>query len=220
VSDLLQVAATGRAKCRGCGRAITKGELRFGESLPNPYREGEAVYWFHLVCAACMRPEKLLGALKTHPETVPDSEWLEQTAELGTQYYRLPRIAHAERSPSARARCRMCRDLIEKSIWRIALQIFEEGRMSPSGYIHLGCSEAYFGTAALLERLVRLTPELSETEISEVELGLSEQRRAPAEAAEAAPLAKAGSADTARPSVAKAGMSPDSEPQQKHVAKR
>jgi len=48
-------APTGRSKCRGCGEPIAKGEVRFGESLPNPYAEGEITHWFHPLCAAYTR---------------------------------------------------------------------------------------------------------------------------------------------------------------------
>ena len=34
-------------KCRGCGRPIARGELRFGERLPNAFAEGEMTVWFH-----------------------------------------------------------------------------------------------------------------------------------------------------------------------------
>jgi len=41
--DVLQPAPTGRAKCRGCAKPMTKGELRFGESVANPFAEGETL---------------------------------------------------------------------------------------------------------------------------------------------------------------------------------
>ena len=59
----IEPATSGRAKCRGCGRPIDKGELRLGERLPNPYAEGEMTLWFHPTCAAYKRPEALLEAL-------------------------------------------------------------------------------------------------------------------------------------------------------------
>ena len=45
---VIEAAPTGRAKCRGCGRAIARGELRFGERLPNAYGEGIALHADHL----------------------------------------------------------------------------------------------------------------------------------------------------------------------------
>jgi hypothetical protein len=84
--------------------------------------------------------------------------------------------------------------MIERSEWRIALQMFEEGRMSPSGYIHVVCSEAYFGTAEILERIVRLTPELEPSEIEQIQRLLREQRPATEPEPQSAPeLAKAQS---------------------------
>jgi hypothetical protein len=174
VADVLEPASSGRAKCRGCGRTLAKGELRFGESLPNAYAEGEALYWFHVVCAACMRPEKFGAALDACEIAVEDREWLRRTADFGAIHRRLPRLVRVEQAPSGRAHCRQCRDLIEKDAFRIALQMFEEGRMSPIGSIHVGCAEAYFGTRDILDRVRRLTPELSDADLAEFERTLRE----------------------------------------------
>jgi len=177
--DVIEPAKTGRSRCRGCGRTIGRGELRFGESLPNPYGEGESLYWYHLVCAACMRPDRLGPVLDTAAEPVPESAWLRQTATVGLAHRRLPRLVRAERAPTGSARCRLCRELIGKSSWRLALQMFEEGRMHPIGTIHVECAEAYFGTADVLDRIRRLTDGLNESDLSELERLLAEQRPAP-----------------------------------------
>lgn len=179
VPDVIQRASSGRAKCRGCTQAIAKGELRFGESLPNAYAEGEALYWFHLYCAAAMRPEKFLPALEQSAEPVEQREELRRTAELGVAHPRLPRLLRAERAPSGRAHCRSCRELIEKGEWRLSLQMFEETRFAPIGSIHIGCSEAYFGTRELLDRIQRLTPGLGEDDVRSLVEGLATQRPAP-----------------------------------------
>ena len=45
MDHVIEPASSGRAKCRGCGRAIAKGELRLGERLPNPFTdEGEMTH--------------------------------------------------------------------------------------------------------------------------------------------------------------------------------
>lgn len=194
VPDVIQRASSGRAKCRGCGQAIAKGELRFGESLANAYAEGEALYWFHLYCASAMRPEKLLPVLEQSTESIAERDELRHTAELGIAHPRLSRLSKAERAPSGRAHCRCCRELIEKGEWRLSLQIFEESRFAPMGSIHLGCSEAYFGTAQILERIQRLTPGLGDDDVRSLVEGLAVQRPAPPEA-EAASDAPATEAD-------------------------
>jgi hypothetical protein len=193
VPDVIQRASSGRAKCRGCTQAIAKGELRFGESLQNAYAEGEALYWFHLYCAAAMRPEKLLPALEQCSESLDERDELRKTAEFGVSHPRLPRLLKAERAPSGRAHCRSCRELIEKGEWRLSLQMFEETRFSPIGSIHLGCSEAYFGTREILDRIQRLTPGLGEDDVRSLVAGLAVQRPAPPETDEAggAPAAEA-----------------------------
>ncbi len=182
--DVLDIAASGRAKCRGCERVISKGELRFGESLPNPFGEGETHRWFHLVCAACMRPEQVLPVLDAHTGEVPERAWLRGTAVTGIAHHRLPRLVRAERASSGRARCRSCHEPIEKGALRFALQMFEEDiRPAPLGFLHATCSEAYFGTRDVLERAVRLTAELPSDDSAELALAVSGLlARAPARA--------------------------------------
>jgi hypothetical protein len=148
---------------------MTKGELRFGESVSNPFAEGEALRWFHLVCAACMRPAQTLATLDAHSGDVPEREWLRATAVTGAAHRRLPRLLRAERAGSGRATCRQCREPIAKGTFRFALQLFEEDmRPAPIGFLHPQCSEAYFGTRDVLERVARLTPELTREEVAEI----------------------------------------------------
>ena len=176
VPDSIQAAPTGRAKCRGCGNAIAKGELRFGETGQSSFGEGEATSWFHLVCGASMRSEKLLPVLEATSEPVPERDWLAQAARAGIEHPRLQRLTRAERASSGRATCRSCRELIAKGDWRFALQMFEEGRPNSIGTIHASCAEAYFGTRDVLERARRLSPELSADDVAELEKALAEQR--------------------------------------------
>jgi hypothetical protein len=176
VPDSIQAAPTGRAKCRGCGNAIAKGELRFGESGPNSYGEGEATSWFHLACSALMRPEKLLPVLEASSEAFDERGWLEDTARFGIEHRRLPRLVRAERASSGRAHCRSCRELIAKGEWRFALQMFEEGRPNSIGTIHASCAEAYFGTVDVLPRVRRLCPDLNDADLAELTKALAEQR--------------------------------------------
>ncbi len=176
VPDSIQAAPTGRAKCKGCGNAIAKAELRFGETGPNSFGEGEATSWFHLACGALMRPEKLLPVLEASTDEVAEREWLGEAARFGVEHRRLPRLVRAERASSGRAHCRSCRELITKGEWRFALQMFEEGRANPIGTIHASCAEAYFGTADVLARAQRLTPDLSEADVADLKQALSEQR--------------------------------------------
>lgn len=174
--DSIQAAPTGRAKCRGCGNAIAKGELRFGEVGPNSYGEGEATSWFHLHCAALMRPEKALPVLEASSDDIDERPWLEQAARFGMEHRRLPRMVRAERASSGRAHCRSCRELIAKGDWRFALQMFEDGRPNTIGTIHASCAEAYFGTADVLARARRLSPDLSDADAAELTKALAEQR--------------------------------------------
>ncbi len=173
MSGVVEPASSGRAKCRACGSNIEKGALRFGEKLPNPFGEGEATYWFHLECAAYRRPEPLLEAFEVQAESVEDQERLTAIAKLGAEHPRLSRVARLERSPSGRARCRECREAIAKDTWRLALEIFQEGRFDPIGFIHISCQGPYFGIPAEPERVLRAGKDLDEKGRHEVEAALA-----------------------------------------------
>ncbi len=160
----LEPASSGRARCRGCGRSIEKGEIRFGERIPNPFAEGETTLWFHPLCAAYKRPESLLEILGEPDRDVPDRESLERAARGSSAHRRLPRIDGAERASSSRARCRSCREPIARGGWRVRLVFYEDGRFSPSGFVHLECRGAYFESEDILEPLLHFSPDLNDEE--------------------------------------------------------
>ncbi len=259
MGHVFESAPSGRAKCRGCGKKIDKGVLRFGERMPNMFGEGEMTLWFHPVCACYKRPEAILEAMSdaedaaregesdsaskgvaegdsaagdsasngsesndsashgsasedfaegapalddsasgasasddsasndsasnASPESVSagdvstsdgpastdsriDPSWI-SLAESGTEHERLPRLDGAERAPSGRARCRHCRELIEKGDWRLKLVFYQEGMFEPSGNIHAPCAAEYFGTREVMGR-IRWFSDLTEADLEEV----------------------------------------------------
>ena len=179
----IEPASSGRAKCRGCGQKIAKDELRLGERLPNPFGDGEMTLWFHVVCGAYKRPEPFLEALATTAETVEGNEQLESEAKRGVEHRRLPRLDRAQRATTGRARCRSCREAIEKDTWRLALVYYEEGRFNPSGYLHPRCSVPYLETADVIDRVAHFSPELTKGDLaairSELEAAPPASRSAP-----------------------------------------
>lgn len=170
---VIEHAASGRAKCRGCDQKIEKGALRFGERQPNAFGEGEMTLWFHLPCAAYKRPEPFLEALTdTRLDDIPDADNLKAAAQAGIDHRRLPRVSGADRAPSGRARCRSCRELIDKGSWRIPLVLFEEYRFQPSGFIHAGCAREYLSTTDIMKRVRYFSPELTGVELDELKAAL------------------------------------------------
>jgi hypothetical protein len=166
-------ASSGRSKCRGCGQPLERGALRFGERLPNSYGEGEMTLWFHPLCAAYKRPEPLLEALRAVGTDVPAAASLAHIAEHLLQQPRLARIDGAERAPGSQAKCRHCHENIERGVWRIRIVHHDEGgRFNPGGFIHVGCSTAYFGTAASSEQILHFSRDLSADERASLEQNL------------------------------------------------
>jgi hypothetical protein len=172
VPHTFEPAASGRAKCRGCGRPIERGALRFGERLPNPFAEGEMTVWFHPLCAAYKRPDAVLQTLAETSAQVPDREILERVAHSSMAQRRLPRIDGAEKAPSAQAKCRQCRETIARGTWRIRLVFYQDGRFAPGGFAHLDCRQAYFETDDILEHVLHFSPGLSGDERAELKRAL------------------------------------------------
>ena len=168
-------ATTGRSKCRACGAAIAKGELRFGERLPNPFGEegSETTHYYHLRCGAYRRPESFAEVLGSHAEDLPEPTALAEAVAFGLSHKRVQRINTVERASSGRARCRHCREAIQKANWRIGLVFFEEGMANSAGFIHVSCAAAYFETDAILDRLQHFGRDLGEDEVAELQTALT-----------------------------------------------
>jgi len=172
VTHVFEPAVTGRSKCRGCGRALARGDLRFGERVANPFADGETTLWFHPLCAAYKRPETMLEALAQSASTVPNREVLERATHASLARPRLPRIDGAERA-KGQATCRQCRKPIPRGTWRIRLAYYEEGQFSPSGYIHLACGKDYFETADILEHVLHFSTALGDADREELRSALA-----------------------------------------------
>jgi hypothetical protein len=178
MTHVIEHASSGRAKCRGCGVKIEKDELRFGERQPNAFGEGEMTLWFHVPCAAYKRPKPFLELLEgVEAEEISTDELsiaqaFREAVEFGVAHRRVPRIDKVGRAPTGRARCRNCRELIEKGSWRIGLVFFEEYRFEPSGFIHASCAAEYFGTTDVLDRIRHFNPDLGDDELADFEAAL------------------------------------------------
>ena len=122
--------------------------------------------WFHPLCAAYKRPESLLQAIDegTASLPLPEREILERTGRASGNHRRRPRIDGAERAPSSQAKCRHCREPIERGAWRIRLVFFEEGMFTAGGFIHLQCRQTYFESDDLIDQLLHFSVKLNEDE--------------------------------------------------------
>jgi hypothetical protein len=182
VPHVIEPAATGRSKCRGCGEAIAAGVLRFGEGVPNAFGEGESRQWYHLDCAAYKRPQPFLEAAAEASAAIDDRQALTAAAQEGAAHERLTRINGAERDKSGRAQCRSCRALIAKGAWRVTLVFYEDGRFTPAGFVHPGCARAYFESADVIARIERFAPALGEADLAEIAALLQAGETGPAPA--------------------------------------
>jgi hypothetical protein len=168
MAHTFEIAPSGRSKCRGCGQTIERGAWRFGERLPNPFAEGDMTLWFHPVCAAYKRPEPVLETLEAVSEKTAEHARAGEIARHVASHRRLQRIDGIERSPSAQAKCRHCREPIERGAWRIRLVFYEDGRFSPGGFVHLQCRADYFEISDVLEHALHFSPGLTPDDTEEL----------------------------------------------------
>jgi hypothetical protein len=178
MGDVLEPARSGRARCRGCGQTIQKGELRFGEEIPNPFGdEGETTQkWFHLPCAAEKRPEKVQAALGAFGGEIPQRDVVDEAIAAGITNPGLVPVARAERAPTGRARCRECRRLIERGTWRVVMDVEDDVAAMASTYsIHASCAPRHVGTGGLMAKLRRRSA-LDEAELADLEQAVARGR--------------------------------------------
>jgi hypothetical protein len=110
----------------------------------------------------------MLELLDATTDLVEGREELARHAREGIAHRRLPRVDVISRAPSGRATCRHCREPIAKDTWRIALVFYEDGRFSPSGYIHLTCAPPYLEATDIVDRLRQFSPERTDEEWGEI----------------------------------------------------
>ncbi len=147
--SIIETAKTGRAGCRTCKTPIGKGELRFGEEVPNAFSAGEMTYnWHHLACAAKKKPSALKEALESTDQDVPDREELMKAIEVNAKTEKPTVLPYAEYAPTARAACIGCTEKIEKGHLRVAIESEDDGSPFPrSGprYLHVACAAEHAG---------------------------------------------------------------------------
>lgn len=188
MAHIVETAKSGRAKCRTCGEGISKGEIRFGEEVPNAFSEsgGMALHWHHLRCAAKKKPSQLREALTSFPGPVPDRAELDRLIAENEPKQRPTTFPYAELAPSPRSHCGECHTVIAKGALRVALAREQEGPtlMGPPTprYYHLACSPAVLGPDLdkALSQIRANSRGLSPDDVAELTRALANKQGAPA----------------------------------------
>jgi poly [ADP-ribose] polymerase len=140
----VEIAASGRASCRGCKKPIAKGTPRFAEETLNQFSdEGGMTYrYWHLPCAATKMANEVGAALAAFDGAVDDRPAIDA---LVAEHWR-PESPYAERASTGRARCRACDETIKKGELRVAFERVFESPMGPqkgAAYAHPRCVGTY-----------------------------------------------------------------------------
>jgi len=150
MANMIEIAKSGRATCRGCGEKIAKDLHRFGEETPNNFSEdgGTSYRWWHLGCAATKLANELRAALAGYVGEIPDRAALDATIAEHAH----PDYPYVQRAANGRARCRVCNETITKGELRIAFERTYEtaaGMTKSAGYVHPKCTMKYPDATAL-----------------------------------------------------------------------
>ena len=175
MTEVIEVAKTGRARCRTCRQTIDKGALRFGEEQPSAFSDEMQMAWHHLACAARKRPVQVREALSRFEGEVPGREEIEKL--LSSADETAVAYPYAERAPTGRSKCLHCGNPIAKDALRVAVEReVEVGGMTRAGagYLHPGCARPFTGTEDLAERLAKNSRKLSDADRDELTQALSE----------------------------------------------
>ena len=166
----IEIAKSGRSRCRKCKQGIAKGELRFGEETASAFGEGGAMtyLWYHLRCAAEQRPKFLEAALAGYPGEVPGRSDLEALLRAPGAPQKPSAFPYAERAPSGRSKCLACEEVIEKGSLRVAVEReVDTGSFVTrgAGYLHPACALDYADDEQLVERIRANSTSLSAEEL-------------------------------------------------------
>jgi hypothetical protein len=170
MAETIEVAKTGRARCRVCRQPIEKGTLRYGEEQPSAFAEGMQMVWHHLTCAAKKKPVGVRTALAAFAGDVPNRAELETLMAEGDKTATV--FPYAERAPTGRSKCQQCHEPIEKGHLRVAVEReIEAGTMARAGagYLHAACAVEYIQDENLLATLRENSRGLVDADLAELE---------------------------------------------------
>jgi hypothetical protein len=150
--DRIEEAKSGRSRCRACGVAIEKGELRFGQIIVECH---DFMEWFHLACAQARSPERLAPVLAASKYA--------KTASLDSPASRLVAVERAK----GRAGCHACERSIAPATLRVAVRLDPDPanpQYPRKGFIHLACASAFTGGADVDAHLAKRAAKLPKAE--------------------------------------------------------
>ena len=139
--DSIERATSNRSRCKTCGVAIEKGELRFGAMYMQGYED--LYQWHHLACARAKFTERFdatAATVQLPPDALPPPP-----------DEKLAPLVAIERSPSSRAKCHHCGVAIAEGALRIVIERPADPEATEAigfevkrkGYIHFACAAAF-----------------------------------------------------------------------------
>jgi hypothetical protein len=169
MAESIEVAKTGRARCRICRQPIEKGALRFGLEQPSAFGEGMQWVWHHLTCAAKKKPVEMQAALAAFAGEVPNRAEIDALIAEGDKTATV--FPYVERAPTGRSKCLQCREPIEKGALRVVVEReLETGpARTGTGYLHPQCAGDFLQQEDLITTLRQNSRGLADADLAELE---------------------------------------------------
>ena len=120
----LELARSGRSKCKTCRKPIDKGALRLGILIEGPF--GTGYMWHHIQCAAKRQisavEEAYAGEFAAPGIELPPLEELQKLAlEAAEKKKDKQEAPYVERAPSGRSKCQQCGEFVEHDAFRVVV---------------------------------------------------------------------------------------------------
>jgi Poly(ADP-ribose) polymerase and DNA-Ligase Zn-finger region len=170
MAETIEVAKTGRARCRICRQPIEKGALRFGREQPSAFGEGMQWVWHHLTCAAQKKPVEVQAALAAFSGDIPNRPEIDALMAEGDKTATV--FPYVERAPTGRSKCLQCREPIEKGALRVVVEreLEQAGpARSGTGSLHPQCAGDFLEQEDLIATLRQNSRGLADVDLAELE---------------------------------------------------
>ncbi len=161
MSNIIEKAKSGRAKCRTCGEKIEKGVYRFGEEV-NTY-DHPSFRYHHLECVAKINPVELDKVLNNTKEDISNKEELKALIVKSKKKF----IYGESYDYPGKLRCYYCGERIHENL----IIVQEEGSFTTERretYIHVACARHAIDDDNIIETIKENKYKLKEKQMNEI----------------------------------------------------
>ncbi len=169
MSHIIEVAKSGRSKCRTCREKIEKNTLRFGEEVintPEPYFR-----YHHLKCVSETNPVELSNTLENTKEDIPDKETLLALINESKKkliYGFLTDYNFKNFADTHYDRCHYCGERILENLIIVEERGSFADERGEKTYLHVSCAKHAIDDDHIVETIRKNSHKLSKTKLNDI----------------------------------------------------